>query len=106
MTGDEYTIIGGQKKYFRKKKVHRKRFGRTPTPLKPTTTAWHLELIRQVRVERLKQGLSQAALAHSVGSNQAAISKFETGLANPSVQFITTLSEQLKVSITIRVDLK
>lgn len=52
---------------------------------------------------RLKRGLSQAELAERIGTKQSAISRFESGSYNPTVDFLCKVAGALdsKLKITI-----
>ncbi len=48
---------------------------------------------------RLEKGLSQAELARRIGTKQANISKVESGLSNPTLEFIEKLGKVLDFPI-------
>lgn len=60
------------------------------------------DLIRQVLNRRIKLDMSQAELAHKMKSDQATLSRLESGNFNPSIKFLkrlaTALDSKLKVS--------
>jgi predicted transcriptional regulator len=61
------------------------------------------DLIRQIIKKRTKRGLTQEALARKIGTKQSAISRLESGGANPSVAFLRSVSHalggRLKISL-------
>ncbi len=52
---------------------------------------------------RIKYGLTQAELAKRIGTKQSAISRFERGDYNPTIQFLNKLASGLGVKIKISV---
>ena len=52
---------------------------------------------------RLKNGLTQADLAKKIGTKQSAISRFESGIYNPTITFLYKIADALdaKVKITV-----
>jgi ribosome-binding protein aMBF1 (putative translation factor) len=60
-------------------------------------------LIRSVIDARLKRKMSQADLAKKIGTRQSAISRLESGDANPSFKFLqkvaTALGARLSISL-------
>lgn len=57
-----------------------------------------IELLIQ---QRIKYGLSQAALARKIGTKQSAISRFEAGNCNPTVGFIQRIATALNARVKI-----
>jgi predicted transcriptional regulator len=61
-------------------------------------------IIAQVIQKRLDKGLTQKQLAQKAGTKQSAISRLESGNANPSIAFLrkiaTALGSDLKVSFS------
>jgi ribosome-binding protein aMBF1 (putative translation factor) len=59
--------------------------------------------IMMIIQHRLSKGLSQADLARKIGTKQSAISRLESGRANPTVSFLRdvakALDEELKISL-------
>ena len=57
--------------------------------------------IAMIIQHRLSKGLSQADLARKIGTKQSAISRLESGRANPTVSFLRdvakALDEELKI---------
>jgi len=59
-------------------------------------------LIEAVLKARKEQGLTQKELARKMKTKQSAISRLETGKANPSVFFLKKLARVLDSSLQIR----
>ncbi|MEK9156902.1 MAG: helix-turn-helix transcriptional regulator [Patescibacteria group bacterium] len=53
--------------------------------------------------KRIKEGLTQKEIAKKMGTKQSAISRFEVGKGNPTLQFMQKLADALgaKMKITI-----
>jgi DNA-binding XRE family transcriptional regulator len=60
-------------------------------------------LIQKLIAKRQKHGLSQSALAKKIGTKQSAISRFESGDYNPSLQFLFKIADALDAEIKISV---
>ncbi len=60
------------------------------------------QLIQSMIERRLQKNMSQEALAHKVGTKQSAISRIESGNANPSVGFLKKIAQALDVRLDIR----
>ena len=60
-----------------------------------------LDLADQVLRLRLERGWSQEELAQRVGTRQANISKLESGLANPTYQFLVKLMKAFDTGLSI-----
>lgn len=58
-------------------------------------------LIRAVIEARIKKGLTQKVLAHKMGTKQSAISRVESGRANPSLNFLTKLAQAMNTRLEI-----
>ena len=61
------------------------------------------ELIAMIIDKRIKNGLTQAALARKVGTRQSAIARLESGTYNPSMAFLEKVAKALggRLSISI-----
>ena len=59
------------------------------------------ELIQLIIERRLKQGLTQAALAKKLNTKQSAISRLECGDYNPSLAFLNRLPKALDAKLYI-----
>lgn len=51
---------------------------------------------------RIEKGLSQAELAHRIGTKQSVISRLESGKANPSVAYLQKLAKALNSYLEIK----
>lgn len=58
-------------------------------------------LIRAVIEARIKKGLTQKVLARKMGTKQSAISRVESGKANPSLNFLTKLAQAMNTRLEI-----
>jgi len=52
-----------------------------------------------LKISRIKKGLSQSDLAELVGVQTYSISRYETGYQYPSIETLLKLSEVLNVSV-------
>ena len=59
-------------------------------------------LVRSIIDKRLQKKMSQAELAQRVGTRQSAISRLESGNANPSIQFLKKVASALNASLEIK----
>lgn len=60
--------------------------------------------VRRLIIERrLKQGLTQAALAKKVGTKQPAIARLESGKYNPSLAFLYKVARALDAELIVTV---
>ncbi len=61
------------------------------------------QIIHDVLKKRIEQDMSQKELAEKIGSDQATISRLESGNFNPSIKFLKRVAKavggQLKVTI-------
>ena len=58
-------------------------------------------LIEMITRKRLKAGLSQETLAQKLGTKQSAIARFESGKTNPTLSFLTNITNALNGKLTI-----
>jgi ribosome-binding protein aMBF1 (putative translation factor) len=58
-------------------------------------------LIKLMIEKRLDKNLSQADLAKKIGTKQSAISRFESGSSNPTLQFVNKIAHALNVKLKI-----
>jgi ribosome-binding protein aMBF1 (putative translation factor) len=58
-------------------------------------------LVEAVLRARMKRKLTQKALAETMGTKQSAISRLESGMANPSLKFLNHLAETLGFRLEI-----
>jgi transcriptional regulator with XRE-family HTH domain len=61
----------------------------------------HFALADAVLDARIHKGWTQAELAEAIGTKQANISRIESGLANPTLEFIQKLTKALDLDIYI-----
>ena len=59
------------------------------------------QLIDAIISARIEKGVTQAQLAKKAGTKQSAISRFESGSYNPSLQFVKKLSNALDLRLTL-----
>ena len=60
-------------------------------------------IIRQILDKRLKRGISQKDLAKRIGTGQSAISRLESGRYNPTLSFLSKVSEALGSKLEIKI---
>ncbi|PCH66049.1 MAG: transcriptional regulator [Bacteroidetes bacterium] len=60
-------------------------------------------LIQEIIRQRALKGLTQKELANRIGTKQSAISRFESGTYNPTVEFIKKLATALDLELRITV---
>ena len=60
-------------------------------------------IIRQIIDKRLKRGISQKDLAKKIGTKQSAISRLESGRYNPTLSFLSKVSEALDSKLEIKI---
>lgn len=88
-------------KAFRKQALKDKAVRRSYEELGP-----EFEIIALLIKKRLTRGLSQAELAERIGTKQSAISRFESGTYNPTLDFLQKIADglnsKLKISITAK----
>ncbi|HCS79276.1 TPA: transcriptional regulator [Patescibacteria group bacterium] len=58
-------------------------------------------IIHAVLQKRLAKKMSQQELAKKVGTKQSAISRLESGNANPSLRFLQKIARALETKLTI-----
>ena len=63
-------------------------------------------LIEMITRKRLKAGLSQETLAQKLGTKQSAIARFESGKTNPTLSFLTNITNALNGKLTISIKQK
>ncbi|MBI3739786.1 MAG: helix-turn-helix transcriptional regulator [Chloroflexi bacterium] len=61
-----------------------------------------LDLADDVLRLRMKKGWSQAELAQQAGTKQANISRLESGLSNPSINFLQKIAKALDTNISLK----
>jgi ribosome-binding protein aMBF1 (putative translation factor) len=60
-------------------------------------------VIEKLIDQRIKRGLSQADLAEKIGTKQSAISRFESGSYNPTIDFLYKVADALDAKLKITV---
>ncbi len=60
-------------------------------------------VIEKLIVQRLKRGMTQAGLAKKIGTKQSAISRFESGSYNPTIDFLYKVADALDTKLKITV---
>ena len=61
------------------------------------------DLIRAILDARIKHGVTQAELARRVGTTQSAIARFESGVGNPTLDFLSKVSEAVGAQLEVRI---
>lgn len=61
-----------------------------------------LDLADDILRLRLEKGWSQAELAEHAGTKQANISRLESGLSNPSINFLQKVAKALDTNISVK----
>src|SRR3990172_11900039 len=61
-----------------------------------------LDIGDEILILRIEKGWSQAELAERAGTKQANISRLESGLSNPSVNFLQKVAKALDTNAAIR----
>lgn len=59
------------------------------------------KLIEMIIERRVKQGLTQAELAEKINTKQSAISRFEKGNYNPTINFLNNIASALGIKLKI-----
>ena len=60
------------------------------------------DLIRAILDARIKKGVTQKELARRAGTTQSAIARFESGVGNPTLDFLTKVSAAVGARIEVR----
>ena len=61
------------------------------------------QLISDLIKVRIKKGLTQEELAKKIGTKQSAIARFESGSANPSLEFLEKMTSAMDSRLKIQV---
>jgi len=61
------------------------------------------DLIRMILDARIKRGITQAEIAKRAGTTQSAIARFESGVGNPTLDFMQRVSEAVGARLQVRV---
>lgn len=82
---------------------HRKELLKDPAALKAYQGFQpEFAIIRKIIQARVKDGITQAELAKKMRTKQSAISRLESGRANPSLNFLQRLAKALNSRLEIR----
>jgi len=60
-------------------------------------------VIEMIITRRIIEGLSQKELARKIGTKQSAISRFESGVCNPTLSFLQKIVEALDAKLKISI---
>lgn len=60
-----------------------------------------MKIVEELRNERLRQGLSQNALAKLAGTNQSTLSLIEQGHIQPTIKMLTNIADALRKKIVL-----
>jgi len=63
-----------------------------------------LDIADEILRLRIEKGLSQTELARHAGTKQANISRLESGLSNPSINFLLKIAKALDTAVSIHFD--
>ena len=61
------------------------------------------DLIRAILDARIKRGVTQKELARRVGTTQSAIARFESGVGNPTLDFLSKISTAVGAKLEVRI---
>lgn len=61
------------------------------------------QIVKCLIDQRLQRGMTQAQLAKKLKTKQSAISRFESGTSNPTIDFLQKLADALNVKLQITV---
>ena len=61
------------------------------------------DLVRAILDARIKRGVTQSELARRVGTTQSAIARFESGVGNPTLDFISRVSTAVGARLEVRI---
>lgn len=105
MTNQEKYIIettGGPRKVFRKRRRRNPYYQEPARPAEPKITEdWYRAVLSQLRLARGQKRLSQMLLANTLKTKQPAISQFERGLTNPTLNFLIRYAEAVDRKIEL-----
>ena len=93
-------VAGGPTKHNRYYRRRNPFFTQPKSSTKPKiANDAYSELVSTLRQARYARSMTQAQLAKAVGSNQPAISRFETGSTNPSVKFLLSYAKAVEKNL-------
>lgn len=61
------------------------------------------DLIRAILDARIKRGVTQSELARRAGTTQSAIARFESGVGNPTLDFMSRVSTAVGARLEVRI---
>lgn len=61
------------------------------------------DLIRAILDARIKSGVTQAEIARRAGTTQSAIARFESGRANPTLDFLSKVSAAVGARLEVKI---
>jgi ribosome-binding protein aMBF1 (putative translation factor) len=59
-------------------------------------------IIRAIALARMKKGMTQRKLAAKIGITQSALARFESGMANPTLDFLKKVTSGLGLKLVVR----
>ena len=96
-------IKGVNRKNWMTWKEHRKQLMKDPEFVRAYQELQpEFAIIRKIIESRVKEGVTQKELAKRMKTRQSAISRLESGRANPSLSFLQRLAEALNSRLEIR----
>lgn len=60
-------------------------------------------LVQTIIEKRIKKGLTQAELAHKIGTKQSSIARLESGTYNPSIGFLEKVAKGLGARLEVSI---
>ena len=61
------------------------------------------DLIHAILDARIKRGITQAEIAKRAGTTQSAIARFESGVGNPTLDFMQRVSAAVGARVVVRI---
>ena len=103
---EEYITVssGGPKKVYNRRRIRNLLARRAKYAYEPVQADWFQEIVGELKLARLRLGMSQITLANSLRTSQSEVSDFETGKTNPTVEFLERVARTLGVKIKILVE--
>ncbi|HEY4517013.1 MAG TPA: helix-turn-helix transcriptional regulator [Candidatus Paceibacterota bacterium] len=92
--GVEYITLSD----WRREQMRDPEFRKAYEALKPK-----YDLVRAILDARIKRGVTQSELARRVGTTQSAIARFESGVGNPTLDFISRVSTAVGARLEVRI---
>ncbi|MDA8097747.1 MAG: helix-turn-helix transcriptional regulator, partial [Clostridia bacterium] len=60
-------------------------------------------LLKAIVEQRVKKGVTQAALATRIGTKQSVIARLESGQANPTIAFLKKVADALDADLDVSI---